>query len=77
MHQGPTELNVTRPGITSSVLVSPAKYLVAATPWLTTPRTHWEMFPHNREVDQGLFKELCGILLHASIGTSGSVLGVV
>jgi hypothetical protein len=35
------------------------------------------MFPHNREVPEDLFQELCGILLHAGIGTSWPVLDVV
>jgi len=42
----------------------------ATTPRLTTPRSHWEMFPHNREVPETLVRELTGILLHAGVGTS-------
>ena len=58
-----------RPGVGSSVLVG-GRRMPAATPWLTTPRSHWEMFPHNREVPKTLMQELTGILLHASIGMS-------
>ena len=35
------------------------------------------MFPHNREVPKSLVQELSGILLHASVGTSGLVSSVV
>ena len=35
------------------------------------------MFPHNREIPEGLFQELYGILLHAGVGTSWPVFGVV
>ena len=35
------------------------------------------MFPHNREVPEALFQELSGVLLHAGIGTPGSVSDVV
>ena len=58
-----------RPGIASPVLVS-GRCMPATTPWLTTPRSHWEMFPHNREVPDPLVQELTGILVHASIGMS-------
>jgi len=34
-------------------------------------RSHWEAFPHNREVPEELLQELSGILLHAGIGASG------
>ena len=37
---------------------------------LTTARTHWEMFPHDREVPDAHVKELLGILVHAGVGTS-------
>ena len=63
--------DMTRPGITSPVLVS-GPHTVAMASLLTTPRFHWEMFPHNRKVPEELFQELCGILLHAGIGMSGS-----
>jgi len=56
-----------RPGIGSSILVG-GRRMPATTPWLTTHRSHWEMFPHNREVPKTLVQELTGILLHASIG---------
>ena len=65
-----------RPGITNSVLVG-GRRMPATTPWLTTPRSHWEMFPHNREVPETLVQELTGILLHAGIGTSEPGLDVV
>ena len=65
-----------RPGIASSVLVSNRRML-ATTSWLTTPRSHWEMFPHNRDVPEELVQELTGILLHAGIGTSEPRLDVV
>jgi len=58
-----------RPGIASSVLVG-GRSMPATTPLLTTPRSHWEMFPHDREVPETLMQELTGILLHASIGMS-------
>ena len=67
---------ITRPGITGSVLVN-SRYTVSATSWLTVPRSHWEMFPHNREVPEALFQELSGILLYAGVGTSGPALDVV
>jgi len=67
---------MTRPGIASPVLVSGHPTL-AVTSQLTTPRFHWEMFPHNREVPEVIVQELCGILLHAGIGTSGPGLDVV
>jgi len=35
---------------------------------LTVTRSHWEMFPHNREVPASLAQELTGILIHAGIG---------
>jgi hypothetical protein len=35
---------------------------------LTISRTHWEMFPHDREVPEKLLKELVGIMIHAGIG---------
>jgi len=35
------------------------------------------MFPHDREVPEGIIQELTGILLHAGIGTSGSMLDVL
>jgi len=65
-----------RPGATSSVLVSD-HHIVTMTSSLTTPRTHWEMFPHNRGVPKDLVQELTGILLHAGIGTSEPVADVV
>ena len=40
-------------------------------------RSHWEMFPHNREVPEELSQELCGILLHAGIGASAPALGIM
>jgi len=58
-----------RPGIASSVLVG-GRRMPAMTPWLTTRRFHWEMFPHDREVPEPIVQELTGILLHASIGMS-------
>jgi len=58
-----------RPGIGSSVLVG-GRCMPAKTPWLTTPRFHWEMFPHDREVPENIVQELTGILVHASIGMS-------
>jgi len=76
LRQAFTELNVTRPGVASSLLVSDC-HIVAMTSWLTIPRSHWEMFPHNREVPEDLIQELTGILLHAGIGMSGSMLDVV
>ena len=65
-----------RPGIASTVLVGGYRKSTFAL-WLTTPRSHWEMFPHNREVPESLIQELTGILLHAGIGTSEPVLGNV
>ena len=35
------------------------------------------MFPHDREVPEGIIQELTGILLHAGIGTSGPMLDVL
>ena len=65
-----------RSGIASTVLVGGYRKSTFAL-WLTAPRSHWEMFPHNREVPEPLIQELTGILLHAGIGTSEPVLGVV
>ena len=65
-----------RPGIASSVLVN-GRRMPATTSWLTAPRAHWEMFPHNRDVPEDLVQELIGILLHAGIGTSEPRLDVV
>ena len=67
---------MTRSGITSSVLVSNLHIVVTAS-WLKTSRSHWETFPHNREVPEPLIRELSGILLHAGIGMSGPVLDVL
>ena len=61
---------ITRPGPASPVLVG-GPCAVMAIPRLTNPRSHWEMFPHNREVPEELSQELCGILLHAGVGASG------
>jgi len=61
--------HVTRPGITIPVLVGndhDRDELVA-----DIPRSHWEAFPHNREVSDELLQELSGILLHAGVGASG------
>jgi hypothetical protein len=58
-----------RPGIANSVLVGGRRIPTTAA-WLTTPGSHWEMFPHNREIPEPLLQELTGILLHAGIGTS-------
>ena len=58
-----------RPGITNSVLVG-GRRISTTTHLLKTPRSHWEMFPHNREVPETLVQELTGILVHASIGMS-------
>jgi hypothetical protein len=66
---------MSRPSIASSVLVG-GHYINRTTLHLTTPRSHWEMFPHNREVPEALLQELSGILLHAGIGTSGQGLDV-
>ena len=66
---------INRLSIASSVLVSGCR-VPTMTPWLTTPRSHWEMFPHNREVPEHLVQELTGILVHAGIGTSEPGLGV-
>ena len=33
-----------------------------------TPRYHWEVFPHDREVPEHLVQELLGILVHAGVG---------
>jgi hypothetical protein len=63
-----------RPGIASSVLVG-GRRIPATTSWFTTPRFHWEMFPHNREVPESLVQELSGILLHASVGASEPGIG--
>ena len=65
-----------RPGIADSVLVG-GHPMLATTPLLTTSRSHWEMFPHDREVPESLVQELTGILLHAGIGTSELGLDVV
>ena len=56
-----------RPGIGSPVLVG-GRRMPVTTPWPTTSRTHWEMFPHNREVPETLVQELTGILVHAGVG---------
>ena len=53
------------------------RHIVTMTSSLKIFRSHWEMFPHNREVPEGLVQELTGILLHAGIGTSRPVLDVV
>ena len=37
---------------------------------LTVTRSHWEMFPHNRDVPEELLRELIGIMVHAGIGES-------
>jgi len=58
---------MTRPGITSSVLVG-GRRVPVITSQLTVTRSHWEMFPHNREVPASLVQELTGILIHAGIG---------
>ena len=68
--------HVTRPGTTGPVLVS-GRHIVPMTSRLTIPRSHWEMFPHKREVSEDLSEELSGILFHAGIGTSRPVLDVV
>ena len=52
-------------------------HIAVVTPRLIFLRSHWEMFPHNREVPESLVQELSGILLHAGIGTSGSPSNVV
>ena len=65
-----------RPGITSPVLVSDCP-IVVMTSWLITPRSHWEMFPENREIPEELSQELSGILLHAGIGTPGPALYIL
>ena len=62
--------SMTRPSITSSVLVGD-HHISRMALWLIAFRCHWEMFPHNREVPEVLLQELSGILLHAGIGTSG------
>lgn len=36
---------------------------------LTTSRTHWEMYPCDRDVPEHLIQELLGILVHAGVGT--------
>ena len=56
-----------RPGIASPVLVG-SRCIPTTTPWPTTSRSHWEMFPHNREVPETLVQELTGILVHAGVG---------
>jgi len=56
-----------RPGIGSPVLVGSC-CMPTTTPWPTTSRSHWEMFPHNREVPETLVQELTGILVHAGVG---------
>ena len=33
-------------------------------------RSHWEAFPHNRDIPEELIQELSGILLHAGVGAS-------
>ena len=57
-----------RPVVASSVLVGSRRIPTIAS-WLTTLRSHWEMFPHNGEIPEQLMQELTGILLHAGIGT--------
>ena len=37
---------------------------------LIVTRSHWEMFPHDREVPDKLLKELVGIMMHAGLGES-------
>lgn len=64
--------HMTRLGITSLVSGS---HVVPMASHLTRSRSHWEMFPHNREVPEDLFQELSGILFHAGIGTSGASIG--
>ena len=68
--------HMTRSGIASSVLVS-SRHTVATISWLKSPRSHWEMFPHNREVPEAVLQELSGILLHAGVGMLGPVLDVI
>jgi len=41
------------------------------------PRTHWEAFPHDREVPDKLLQELTGIILHAGVGTLGPEFDVI
>ena len=65
--------HISRLSVTSSVLVSGRHDVVLISSWLKISRSHWEMFPHNREVTDDLFQELSGILLHAGIGMSGPV----
>ena len=60
-----------RSGIASPVLVGCCR-IPAMNSWLTIPRSHWEMFPHNRGVPEPLAQELIGILLHAGVGALGS-----
>ena len=66
--------HISRSSIAGSVLVSGFQDVVPMTSRLTILRYHWEMFPHNRVVPDDLFHELCGMLLHAGVGTSGPVL---
>ena len=61
---------VTRPGVTGPVLVG-NDHGITTKFWLTTPRSHWETFPHDRDIPEELLQELSGILLHAGIGASG------
>ena len=65
-----------RPVIASSVLVGNRRIPMMAC-WLMALRSHWEMFPHNREIPEQLVQELTGILLHAGIGTSELGLDVI
>ena len=67
---------MSRPSFRSSVLVG-SRRIPAVTSELTTTRSHWEMFPHNREVPEHLVQELTGILLHWGIGTLKPVLDFV
>ena len=61
-----------RSGIASPVLVGCCR-IPAMNSWLTVPRSHWEMFPHDREIPEPLVQELVGILTHAGIGMSEPV----
>ena len=67
---------MTRSGIASSLLVG-GHQIATTTSCLTISRSHWEMFPHNREVPEPLVQELTGLLLHAGIGTLEPVLDVL
>ena len=69
--------HISRLSVTNQVLVSDRHDVVPMSSWLKTSRSHWEMFPHNREVPEDLVQELSGILLHAGVGMSGPVLNVV